>query len=150
VGAGAQRRRDVIRRLAKHAAAVAIRASGADRVLAGAARRADAPLVLCYHRVVDDPEAHPWCAPAMLVSLATLERQLDWVGRRHDFVDLDTLARVAAGQLVPRRPVAAVTFDDGYLDVVRLGLPLLARKGIPAALFVVSDQVGSPALHRHD
>jgi peptidoglycan/xylan/chitin deacetylase (PgdA/CDA1 family) len=86
----------------------------------------------------------------MMVSLATLERQLDWIGRRYDFVDLDTAARVEEGEPRRGRPVAAVTFDDGYRDVVRLALPLLQRKGIPAALFVVTDRVGVDGLHRHD
>jgi len=43
-----------------------------------------------------------------------------------------------------------VTFDDGYEDVCVNALPLLRRKGIPAAIFVVSDRVGTQELHMHD
>jgi peptidoglycan/xylan/chitin deacetylase (PgdA/CDA1 family) len=43
-----------------------------------------------------------------------------------------------------------VTFDDGYRDVYEHAFPLLKRKGIPAAVFVVTDLVGTPRLQRHD
>src|SRR5207244_10396360 len=41
------------------------------------------------------------------------------------------------------KPMAAVTFDDGYRDVYERAFPLLQRKGIPAAVFVVTDLVGT-------
>jgi len=140
----------VIRALAKQGVAAAFHRSGAARLLEALGGRRGAPLVLCYHRVVEDVRRHPWCAPAMMVSLATLERQLDWIGRRYDFVDLDTAARLEEGAPRRGRPVAAVTFDDGYEDVARLAIPLLKRKGIPAALFVVTERVGVEGLLRHD
>ena len=43
-------------------------------------------------------------------------------------------------------PVAAITFDDGYRDVYEHAFPVLKRKGIPAAVFVVTDLVGQPVL----
>jgi peptidoglycan/xylan/chitin deacetylase (PgdA/CDA1 family) len=48
------------------------------------------------------------------------------------------------------RPVAAVTFDDGYQDVYEYAFPILKRKGIPAAMFVVTDLVGRPFWQVHD
>jgi peptidoglycan/xylan/chitin deacetylase (PgdA/CDA1 family) len=39
--------------------------------------------------------------------------------------------------------MAAVTFDDGYRDVYEHAVPLLQRKGIPAAVFVVTDLIGT-------
>src|SRR5205085_1579779 len=47
-------------------------------------------------------------------------------------------------------PVAAVTFDDGYRDVHEHALPVLKRKGIPAAMFVVTNLVGQPSWQIHD
>ncbi|MGE0453602.1 MAG: polysaccharide deacetylase family protein [Vicinamibacteria bacterium] len=135
-----------MRRLAKTGVARALHAARVDAWLAARSGTASRPLVLGYHRVVAEPaDARRWL-PGMSVSRATLERQLDWVGRRCRFATLDELAEPPAGG----RPLAAVTFDDGYADVHENALPLLRRKGIPAAIFVVSDLVGGERLLLHD
>lgn len=144
------------RKLLKALGAHGLHATGGDRLLGTLSGRSRRPLVLCYHRVVEDVRAHPSSAPAMLVSAETLERQLDWVGRRYRFVGLDELARrvVEGSENGSRRgsarPLAAVTFDDGYADVYHHGFPLLRRKGIPSAIFLTTDLVGSGRLHTHD
>jgi peptidoglycan/xylan/chitin deacetylase (PgdA/CDA1 family) len=115
------------------------------------ARGAGRPLVIGYHRVVDDyAGAARTEMPGMLVSTSMFERHLDWIGRRFRFVPLGEIGeRVAAGRPF-ERPVAAVTFDDGYLDVYEHAFPVLERKGIPAAIFVVTDLVGKPLWQVHD
>jgi peptidoglycan/xylan/chitin deacetylase (PgdA/CDA1 family) len=47
-------------------------------------------------------------------------------------------------------PMAAITFDDGYRDFYENAYPVLKRKGVPAALFVVTSTVGTDELHLHD
>src|SRR5262249_15038490 len=49
-----------------------------------------------------------------------------------------------------RRPSAAITFDDGYSDVYHHAFPLLKKKGIPAAIFVVTDLVGTQCVQIFD
>jgi peptidoglycan/xylan/chitin deacetylase (PgdA/CDA1 family) len=108
------------------------------------------PVVLGYHRVVENFAAESRRGiPAMLTSRAMLEQQLDWIGRRFRFVTLDELGdRLERGR--DGRGLAAVTFDDGYRDVYEQAFPLLRRKGIPAAVFVVTDLVGTSTLQVHD
>jgi peptidoglycan/xylan/chitin deacetylase (PgdA/CDA1 family) len=78
------------------------------------------------------------------------ERHLDVVGRHFRFVSLDEIGeRLAAGEPFVER-VAAVTFDDGYQDNYEHAFPVLKRKGIPAAVFVVTDLVGRPFWQIHD
>jgi peptidoglycan/xylan/chitin deacetylase (PgdA/CDA1 family) len=43
-----------------------------------------------------------------------------------------------------------VTFDDGYRDVYLNAFPILKRKGVPAAVFVVTDIVGTETPPLHD
>lgn len=144
----------MIRRLVKALGAHALHATGADRLIGALSGRSRLPLVVCYHRVVEDVAEHPWSAPAMLVSVRTLEAQLDWIGRRYRFVGLDEVARAWEETLrtgsPPERPLAAVSFDDGYEDAYRNGFPLLVRKGIPGAFFVVADAVGTDRPLPHD
>jgi len=115
------------------------------------ARGADRPLVLGYHRVVDDFGAVAQTEmPSMLISARMFERHLDCVGRHFTFVTLDDIGEhIVSGKRFDK-PVAAVTFDDGYRDVYEHAYPVLKRKGIPAGVFVVTDLVGRPFWQVHD
>jgi len=141
-----------IRGVIKNGLAGALHRTGADRligrVLTGFRH---APLVICYHRVVEDFRASARASiPSMLTSRRMLEQHLDWIGRRYRFVTLDELGtRLESGREFDR-PVAAITFDDGYRDVYENAFPLLRRKGIPAAVFVVSDLMGTSELQVFD
>lgn len=109
-------------------------------------------LILGYHRVVEDYRAALRYAMApMLVSVATLEKHLDWLGRHYTFATLDEAA-AACDTALPRghKPLVTLTFDDGYRDFYDCAFPLLKRKGIPAAVFVVTNLVGTTHLQIHD
>jgi len=135
----------------KTAAAGALCWTGADRWIAARSGARRAPLVIGYHKVVEDFAASAAHAmPPLLVGVRTLERHLDWIGRRYEFVTLDDVAAIMEGEKRFDKPVAAITFDDGYRDVYEQALPLLLRKGIPAAAFVPTDLVGTGRLLLHD
>jgi peptidoglycan/xylan/chitin deacetylase (PgdA/CDA1 family) len=140
-----------LRRLVKTAIAVASHRSAATRLAGPTPGSGRGPVVVGYHRVVEDFAAEaPHTVPAMLISVGMLERHLDWLGRRFRLISLDELAsHLETGEPFDR-PVAAVTFDDGYRDVYDYAFPLLRRKGIPAAVFVVTDLVGTSSVHIHD
>jgi len=138
------------RRLAKTGIACGLSWTGADDwigSLSGSRRR---PLVIGYHRVVEDGASTELALPGMVISRRMLERHLDWIGRRYRFVSLDELGELLLSGDASGQPVAAVTFDDGYSDVYHNALPVLRRKGIPAAVFVVSDLVGTHCLPLYD
>ena len=110
----------------------------------------DRPLVLGYHRVVEDfDEAARYAMPSLLISRTMFERHLQWVGDHFDFISLEQAARhLAAGEPFAR-PSAVVTFDDGYRDVFEQAVPVMRRLGVPAAHFLVSDRIdsGQPFVH---
>jgi peptidoglycan/xylan/chitin deacetylase (PgdA/CDA1 family) len=130
--------------------ALVLGATRVDQLIRFIAGTRNLPLVVGYHRVVDDACARRGSSIApMLVSRHMFERQLDWIGRRFRFTTLDELgARLESGEPLPTR-MAAITFDDGYRDMYEHALPVLQRKGIPAALFVVTDWIdcGEPLVH---
>src|SRR5258708_36691206 len=82
------------------------------RLMSGTRRM---PLVVGYHRVVDDSRRRqPSIIAPMLVSRRMFERQLDWIGRRFRFVSLDELgSRLASGRPV-RTPPPTATLDYGH------------------------------------
>jgi peptidoglycan/xylan/chitin deacetylase (PgdA/CDA1 family) len=109
------------------------------------------PLILGYHRVVEDFEsASQTEMPGMLISRAMFERHVEWIGKRFRFVSLDEIGQQAASGRPFSDPVAAITFDDGYSDVYENAFPLLRRKGIPAAVFVVTDLISRLLWQTHD
>ncbi len=55
----------------------------------------------------------------------------------------DLAARWRAGKPLPERPVL-ITFDDGYEGVHRHALPVLAKHGFPATLFVSTGWLKGP------
>ena len=118
---------------------------------ASLARRRERPLVLGYHRVVEDfASAARTEMPSMLTSTKMFERHLDCIGRHFRFVSLDEIGAHMLSDQPFEDPVAAVTFDDGYADVYEHAYPVLKRKGIPAGIFVVTDLVGRPFWQVHD
>jgi peptidoglycan/xylan/chitin deacetylase (PgdA/CDA1 family) len=109
------------------------------------------PLVLGYHRVVDDFESAAASEMAsMLISTAMFEKHIDWIGRRFRFIGIDEIGAAIRNGVPFEETVAAVTFDDGYRDVYEHAVPILKRKGIPAASFVVTDLIGKAAWQIHD
>jgi peptidoglycan/xylan/chitin deacetylase (PgdA/CDA1 family) len=135
----------------KTGAARILCSTGLDKVVGALSGARRMPLVIGYHRVVEDFASSAQSAiPSLLVSRRMLERQLDWIGRRYRFVDLNELgARLTSGRAM-QEPVAAITFDDGYRDFYDHALPVLRKKGVPAALFVVTDFVGTSRAQIHD
>ncbi|HSN18146.1 MAG TPA: polysaccharide deacetylase family protein [Gammaproteobacteria bacterium] len=141
----------MIRSMVKAAAAATLQRTGMAALIGAHSRKAVTPLVVGYHRVVDDFESHARaCMPSLLITTRTLEKQLDWIGRRYEFADPDGMDAWLNGARPDHKPVAVVTFDDGYRDVYDHAFPLLRRKGIPAVFFMVTDLIGTNALQIHD
>lgn len=83
-------------------------------------------MVLCYHAV-----SPTWAAP-LSVTPSAFERQVAYLVNRGwraaTFVDAIT-------KPCDRRTVA-ITFDDAFSSVKRYAMPILARYGLPATVFV--------------
>jgi peptidoglycan/xylan/chitin deacetylase (PgdA/CDA1 family) len=97
--------------------------------------RLDDLLVLCYHALSDN-----WPSPAALPP-SRLEAQLRFLLRR-GYRPLTLSDALDAKR--PRRAMV-VTFDDAYRSILERGLPVLARLGMPATVFVPTDAASSGA-----
>ncbi|MGH8371276.1 MAG: polysaccharide deacetylase family protein [Gammaproteobacteria bacterium] len=140
-----------MRRLIKTGAASAMYWTGIAGLMGKISKTDATPLILGYHRVVENYDICVINSIApMLISTRTLEQHLDWVGRHYRFVDLDDIIQNSHDKGSTEKPMAAITFDDGYADVYQNAFPLLKRKGIPFAVFAVTDLVGTNRLQLHD
>jgi len=105
--------------------------------------RGEGWLALCYHRVTDDRNVtDPW----LVVGAETFRRQIETLRRTYELVTARELAAELAAGGRPRRPLCAITFDDGYADNLYAGLPVLERLGVPATIFVATDAMTGGAL----
>jgi peptidoglycan/xylan/chitin deacetylase (PgdA/CDA1 family) len=112
------------------------------RITALRRTRPDAGIVLCYHNVVaDDGGANG--EPGLHVPFDRFERQVRWLADHYTVVSLADFVRKQFTRMP--RPLAAITFDDGYAGVFDHAVPLLRRLGIPATVFVVADAPGRSA-----
>lgn len=85
-------------------------------------------VILCYHSV----------HPSKKFSSATpqlFEEHLKWIKEHCSVVSLFEVPFLTAkGE--QRKPIVAITFDDGYADNYEYAFPLLQKYGIPATFFV--------------
>ncbi len=95
--------------------------------------------ILCYHAVADSvsgPDGKFAVSPELLRAHLDLLVERGYTGISvHDLA----LARMGLGSL-PERPVA-VTFDDGFADVLHEAAPLVSERGFAATAFVTTDGI---------
>src|SRR4029453_14050245 len=102
------------------------------------------PFIVCYHRVVEKFERSVrYAIPSMLISTPMLERHIDWRAEVFSIVSVDEIGNYFENPRACSKPLAAITFDDGYSDVYHHAYPLLQRKGCPGAVFVVTGLVST-------
>ena len=99
------------------------------------------PIVLMYHRI-GIPAVDPW---QLSVSPENFERQIDILKSEREIVPLDWLVAKLRVGISPAN-TAAVTFDDGYADVLENGVPILQRLGVPATMFITTRAVSDPGV----
>jgi len=109
------------------------------------ARRAAATAsvtVLAFHAVADlgdDPVLAEYGVPP-----ARFAEHLDALARRGwSFVDLDAVLAALDGRAQLPERALLVTFDDCYLDLLSVAVPLLAERGIPAVAYAVAGLTGA-------
>jgi peptidoglycan/xylan/chitin deacetylase (PgdA/CDA1 family) len=147
----------IVRRAAKAAVAGALCAAGARRVVRSFGRRyagGARVLILGYHLPTPDFAASAReVLPSLLVSTATLRRQLQQLAREREIISLSEACRrleapPSRGGRIP--DVAVVTFDDGYAGVHELAFPVLRDLRIPATVYVPTGYIGTRRRLPHD
>lgn len=115
--------------------------------LARLARQRGRAVVLRYHALTDGDAEVPYATPDICLPVEAFRLQMAFVKRAYRVVPLDELVdALATGRPLPPR-ASAITFDDGYADNHRLGLPVLRALGLPATVYVATGGVdGGPPL----
>jgi peptidoglycan/xylan/chitin deacetylase (PgdA/CDA1 family) len=121
------------------------------RLLKGRDHNAGKVTILCYHRIVADIiEAEQEAPCGMVISAETFRRQMELVRAHYEVLPLDEVVAVLRGEQSAKRPVAAITFDDGYRDTHELAWPILRELGLPATVFIPTAYIGARRSLPHD
>ena len=115
------------------------RAAQRLRLLASRWIRGTAPIILMYHRVAD-LAIDPW---GLAVRPARFEEQIDTLTRSRRVVHLHELLKAEECRSSRDKPLAAVTFDDGYHDVYTNARGILRLYDCPMTLFVTTGAIGA-------
>ena len=90
--------------------------------------------ILTYHGVVEVPQPIP---DPIMVPIDDFRRQMDFLREHYDVLPLDeAVSRCRDGRV--KRPIVAITFDDGYEDNLRTGVGLLQQFGASATFFLTT------------
>ena len=101
--------------------------------------------VLLYHSISDRPSAA--IAP-FAVTPATFGRHLDLIKADHHTLTISTLmAMRSRGEQLPSAPVV-ITFDDGFVDNLKVAAPMLAARGQTATVYLTTSYLAAPAATR--
>jgi peptidoglycan/xylan/chitin deacetylase (PgdA/CDA1 family) len=96
--------------------------------------------ILCYHSV--DPA---WDSP-LAVRPEEFEAHCAWLARHRTVVPLaEAVTRLDRSGRLPSG-LAVITFDDGFTGVLDHALPVLARHGLPATIFLVAQTLTDEGL----
>jgi peptidoglycan/xylan/chitin deacetylase (PgdA/CDA1 family) len=100
--------------------------------------------VLTYHRVLPESRCAEYPFPSLVMPLGAFRAQVRWLAQQGDVLPLG-LALERHGQDA-RRPVFALTFDDGYHDSKDFIAEVLEEAGVRGTFFVTTGFVGSDEL----
>ncbi len=95
-------------------------------------------LVLMYHDVYDHARDPVRNFDGLRVQAERFEQQMRYLASRYDVIPLEQILPPSAG-CRRKKPLAAITFDDGYQATYRNAFPVLQRLGLPATVFVIAD-----------
>ncbi len=107
--------------------------------------------IIAYHRVVRDiAKAEREAIYGIVVSTATFRRHCEILKKSFDVVSLETARHLLDGGSKTARPLAVITFDDGYLDFYEEAFPVLNEFGLPATVFLPTAFIGQTQPLAHD
>lgn len=102
--------------------------------------------VLTFHRLVDDGDKYLFKGPTVQTHVRIFEQVVSTLARYYSIVSLDEIVAHLRSAEPFARDSAAIVFDDGYEDNLRLGLPVLARYSVPATVFVAAGFINGKEL----
>ncbi len=136
----------------------ALKGLGFIRLLERAAAQHPALAVFTYHRIaVPGIASNLYYDPVISATPEAFEAQVQLMLTRFQILSLQMLLEIADGGQIavsaiaaPGKPIALITFDDGYRDNCTTAVPILRKLGVPATFFIVGGFLDTAPLPWRD
>lgn len=97
-------------------------------------------VILMYHRILPEADARFDYAPnGMVVTQKVFDAHMRFLADFYQTITIAELHEYLNTNAVPTRPLAVVTFDDGWLDNYQNAWPILQRYHVPATIFIATN-----------
>lgn len=98
--------------------------------------------VLTYHRVLPTQECAGYPLASLVIPMEVFDGQMSWLAEHCRVLPVrEAIRSRSEGDRSSRRPLAAVTFDDGYADGYERAAPVLRASGLRGTFFVTTSFV---------
>lgn len=93
-------------------------------------------VILLYHHVSTTTPA------STSVSPETFLAHMEYIKANHNVVSLDDVVNALKTNTALPDKAVAITFDDGYANILENAHPILAKMGFPYTIFINPDEIG--------
>src|SRR4051812_45589934 len=100
----------------------------------------DAPRILLYHGVTDEPGEGIFNYRSKFVPTSAFAAHIAWFKRKFTVLPLSEFVERRMEGTLPKRALA-ITFDDGYENNYSAAYPILRDAHVPATFFLTTDFV---------
>lgn len=94
--------------------------------------------ILAYHAIGECPHSEQ-PHNCVCISTETFAKQMRFLANSRQVVSLEDVIK---GRFSERRPAVAITFDDGYRNIIDNAVPILNQYGFDATIFVPTKWIG--------
>lgn len=100
----------------------------------------DSMLILTYHMVADENSCLPdWCC----LSTDQFAKQMKYMAKNFEVMELSRGMSSLLQRKKRKKPIAAITFDDGFYNNFSAAFPILKETNIPATIFLSTNYINS-------
>lgn len=93
-------------------------------------------VVLLYHRLYENANGNSSINNNLFIDVKRFSQHLEYINEIGKIISLDEMvSKIVRGEK-PDKLYVALTFDDGYADVIKLGLPLFKRYSTSVTFFI--------------
>lgn len=97
-------------------------------------------VIMSYHSVPGADEA-AWIDPSNAIAPEVFRKQMRFLAAHRNVIAMSRLAEMLRNGESPRRGTVVLTFDDGYLDNLRVAAPILTSLRLPATFYLATGYV---------